>query len=178
MEKDFKFIISLMDGFVKQASIQQTLNTIEMYNITGWEIWFQVEFASYLSKNIEVAEWYREEQFNIDKRKNNHRNKMAIDFLVRKKRFSRDTFIALELKQHSSIETCITNMLKDVKKILDMKSSENYCRSYWSIGIHPKESKKVIKNKISKKEEQCGIYLSEYIEIRFIPNTNFAYTIF
>ena len=178
MKNDFDFIVSLMDGFVKQTSIQQRLNTIEEHTITGWEIWFQIEFASYLSKSFEVAEWYREEEFSIDKRKNKNENKMAMDFLVRKKKFSKNTFIALELKQNSSIETCITNMFKDVKKVLNMKKSEDYLRSYWNIGIHPKESKKIIKNKILRKEEKSSFSLSEYIEIRFIPNTNFAYTIF
>ena len=179
MQKDFDFIISLMDSFVKQTAIQQKLNTIEKYNITGWEIWFQVEFASHLSKHPDVADWEREEQFNLDKRTNNHRNKMAIDFLVRKKRFSKNTFIALELKQHSSVETCITNMLKDVKKVLDIKKSEDYFRSYWNIGIHPKKSKSMIKDIIVKKERQCDVTLYEdYREVRFIPNTNFAYTVF
>jgi len=179
MEKDFNFIVSLMDGFVKQTSIQQKLNTIEEHKITGWETWFQIEFASYLSKHPDVAnDWSREEQFNIDKRTKDYRGKIAIDFLLRKKNTSTKTFIALELKQHNSVEICITNMLKDVEKVFNIKKSENKFRSYWNIGIHPKEAKSTIKNKILKKEEKCNVSLSEYVEVRFIPKTNFAYTIF
>ncbi|QFR49790.1 hypothetical protein FJR48_08620 [Sulfurimonas lithotrophica] len=179
MIKDFKFIISIMDGFVKQTSIQNKLNVIDECYITGWEIWFQIELASYLDNHYNVSEWYREEQYYMDKRKSKYKSKMAVDFLVRQKNTKKDSYIAVELKQHSSTETCIAKMIDDIIKVDSAKQSCTQFRSFWNIGIHKREnSKQVVKEKIQKKVKQKNILMHEYIEVRWIPNTNFAYTIF
>lgn len=178
MIKDFKFIISIMNGFVKQTSIQNKLNIIEECSITGWETWFQIEFASYLDNHQDISEWKREGQYLVDKRKCKYKSKMAVDFEIRQKNTKRDTFIALELKQHLRASTCIKNMLDDVLKVNAAKQSHARFRSFWNIGIHQKENKNIIKEKIAKNVEEKNMTMHDYIEIRYIPNTNFAYTIF
>jgi len=179
MEKDFEFVLEVMDGFVKQRHIQKRLNIIKEQGITGWEIWFQIEFASYIDTHKEVAEWHREKQYHMDKRKSKDKFKMAVDFLLRQKRTSKGLYIALELKQHFRTETCIKNMLNDVLKVNCARQSHTGFRSFWCIGIHPREESKVtIKNKIEKKLIQKDMYMHDLVEIRYIPNTNYAYTIF
>ncbi len=179
MKDDFNFIVNLMTNFVKQRYIQNKLNFIGEHYITGWEIWFQIEFAHFINHHDNVSEWSREDQFSTDKRKNKFKDKMAIDFLVRQKGFSKNKYIALELKQHHSIETCISHMMDDIEKLDNIKLSETYFRSFWNIGIHPRDNKTTIKNKILKKMRQKDIDLyNDFREIRYIPNTDYAFTIF
>ncbi len=179
MQKDFYFIVDLVLGFVKQRHIQNRLNFIYTCGVTGWETWFQIEFAHFINNHNNVAEWSREDQFLTDKRKAKFKSKMAIDFLVRKKGFSKNKYIVLELKQHNSIDTCIAKMMDDIAKLDKIKQSETYFRSFWNIGIHLKEDKKDIRNKINNKMHQKDIDLfSEFIEIRYIPNTEYCFTIF
>lgn len=178
MKKDFEVLIKIMNGFVNQRSIQNKLNIINECSITGWEIWFQIEFASYLGTHEDVSEWRREESYYMDKRKSKNKSRMAVDFLIRQKHTKKDQYIAIELKQHLSASTCIKNMLDDVLKVNAAKQSHARFRSFWNIGIHQKENKNIIKEKIAKKVEEKNMTMHDYIEIRYIPNTNFAYTIF
>jgi hypothetical protein len=179
MKKDFDFIVSLMTSFVKQKHIQNRLNFIDNHYVTGWETWLQIEFAHFINSHENVSEWSREDQFSTDKRKSKFKDKIAIDFLVRQKGFSKDKYIALELKQHYSIETCIAYMMDDIAKLDNVKLSETNFRSFWNIGIHPRDNKTTIKNKIIKKMKQKDIDLyNEFREIRYIPSTSYAFTIF
>lgn len=179
MYKDFNFIISIMHGFVSQVSIKNKLNIINKCSITGWETWFQIEFASYLDNHIGISEWKREKQYYMDKRKSQNKSKMAVDFVLRQKNTKKNSFIALELKQHYRTETCIAKMLDDVLKINSSKQSNTKFRSFWNIGIHPREkTKQIVKEKIVKKLKQKNMDMHNFIEVRWIPKTNFAYTIF
>jgi hypothetical protein len=42
---------------------------IDKQFITGWEIWFQIEFAIFLSKHSDVGSWEREQPYKVDGRK-------------------------------------------------------------------------------------------------------------
>ena len=180
MKSDFDFISYLLSNFFKQAGIQHRLNNIDLSNLTGWETWFQIEFSYYLEqKCIEVDECYREELYSMDNRKTNQK-KMYIDLIIRRKNHKHKSYIALELKQNNSVQTCITNMVKDISKVRSMKKSQDNIRSFWNIGIHkklttyPYQHKKEIINLVQNKFNAS----EGFIESRFIPNTNFAYTIF
>lgn len=179
-KNDFIFTLSLFEEFFSQKKIQNSLQTINKTNITGWEIWFQVEFATFLeNKHNAISEWYREWEYPLDKRKS-LKNKMFIDFLVRQKYAKKDSYIALELKQNISAKTCITNMIKDVNKVTAIRKSSSDIRSFWNIGIY----KRISDNHYQDKEKIEKIILSKFnteesfIESKYIKNTNFAYTIF
>ncbi len=187
MKYDFEFICELMDSFTCQAHIQNTFNVIEQEKITGWENWLQVEFATFLSRYDSVGTWEREQSYYIDGRKRIDKNKAIVDFNVRKKCTKLNRMIALEFKQNTSSKTCITNMISDVQKIEDIRASSSTCmRSYWVIGIHPRnmnkhhtEDKKDIKRRILQKSKCTSFGLiEECILTKYIPNTGLAYTIF
>jgi len=178
MKKDFKFIVDLIDDFTSQDNIIERLNIIENKNITGWEIWFQVEFASFLSNHSDIGNWFRECSFAIDGRKDKNKNKMLVDFLIRKKNHKRESYIALEIKQNKSIDSCISKMIEDIIKVKKRVPSSTELRSFWSIGIHPYKNIDEIRYKIEKKQEEKQFTLDKFIEIQQIRNTNFAFTIF
>jgi len=69
-------------------------------------------------------------------------------------------------------------MLKDALKVNTVRQSNDDFRSFWNIGIHPKESKPFIKEKLEKKLRENNMTMHDYIETRYIPKTEFAYTIF
>jgi hypothetical protein len=136
-KRDFDFTVQLFDSFFSQKRIQKRLNIIEDKEITGWEVWWQIEFATYLStKDESLSEWYREWEYPLDKRKTNTFTKMYIDFLIRQKGSKKDEYIALELKQNIFVKKCIKSMLEDTDKVFSMRKSASDIRSFWNIGIY------------------------------------------
>jgi len=171
--RDLDFVIKLFDGFFSQKRIQKRLDVIDNRHITGWEIWFQIEFATYLDmKEESISEWYREYPYSTDKRKTSQK-KMFIDFLVRQKYAKKDSFVALELKQNISGKKCVNNMIKDINKVISMRKSESDIRSFWNVGVYLEhidedEIKNILEPYINNK----------YMKIKQIKNTNFSYIIF
>ncbi len=45
MNADFLYLGSLVEEYFHQRRIGKALSIIENQRITGWEVWFQVEFA-------------------------------------------------------------------------------------------------------------------------------------
>jgi len=137
VKRDFNFTVKLFDNFFSRKKIQNRLSIINKHEITGWEIWWQVEFATYLStKDKSVSEWYREWKYPIDKRRVSSKSEMYIDFLIRQKYSKKNHFIALELKQNICAKKCIKNMLNDVDKVFSMRKSASDIRSFWNIGVY------------------------------------------
>jgi hypothetical protein len=78
-QRDFDFTVELFDNFFSQKRIQKRLSIIREKGITGWEIWWQIEFATYLStKDESLSEWYREWEYPLDRRRSNTARKMAL----------------------------------------------------------------------------------------------------
>lgn len=171
----FDFVVSLMDGFVKQPTIIEKLNMIHSNKITGWEIWFQVEFASYLTDHTSIAEWKREKEFRVDRRKVSGRTKVIVDFVVRQKYAKKKNYIALELKQHNSMATCLKKMQEDIGKIYIALKSDTSFRSFWNIGIHKSEALDKMDAKLKQIEHKL---LRNCIKVQIIEETEFAFTIF
>lgn len=48
LNRDFDHLSTLLHLFFEREDICQKLNIIDQNNITGWEVWFQVEFANML----------------------------------------------------------------------------------------------------------------------------------
>ncbi len=178
-KRDFEFISSLFGYFFQQPHIQKRLKLIEYRDITGWEIWLQVEFSIFLEEHIDVAEWEREFPYGIDRRSARHREYMLIDFIIRKKNALKDQYIAVEIKQNSNVSSCIRGMMEDTRKVLLVKGSENDLRTMWTLGVHPYVEENKLKEVINNYADKYDVELSESC-IRSMPieNTKFAYTLF
>ncbi|MDK2124377.1 hypothetical protein [Parachitinimonas caeni] len=172
MQADFDYLCTLIHEFFSQEYIPQRFKVINDYNITGWEIWFQVEFSHFLASHISEPEWWREYKLGFDRRSEKNRLHFRPDFLIRKKGWRVDAYAVLEVKQNPSMVSCITNMQKDMEKVSKMKRSEIDMRSFWALGIfkaNPEDDLKII----------AGEYFPEspsrLIKAEHIENTNFAY---
>jgi hypothetical protein len=143
--KDFDFTVSLFEDFFAQTKIQKSLAVIEERKISGWELWWQIELATFLSGHPGRHEWRREHPIDVDRRKDKEKFKLFADFIIRPKHHARQRYVLIELKQNSSTKTCITNMAKDAVKVWKAKESSLDQRSFWSVGVHPKESKKLVR---------------------------------
>ncbi|MCG6459295.1 hypothetical protein K6U44_02280 [Vibrio parahaemolyticus] len=178
MNTDFQFTLALIQAFFKQPKIQQRLQLIAQRNITGWEIWFQVEFACFIDNHEDIGQWYREWQYSVDRRRTKIRQYMAIDFVFRRKHTNRDKFIALEVKQNLNATQCIHNMFRDVDKVWQMKSSEDDLRSMWCLGIHQIAPENNLKSAIEKYSSQYGFELDAgCIRHEEIEGTTWSFTL-
>lgn len=133
INRDFEHLSSLLALFFDREDIQQKLNIIDQFNISGWEIWMQIEFANLLAATDH--EWWREQTLGCDQRKNPRRVSLRSDFLLRKKGWTLDSYIALEVKQNSDPTSCVKNMIHDLEKSAKIKRSQLDLRSFWTLGI-------------------------------------------
>ncbi|WP_393949862.1 hypothetical protein [Vibrio cholerae] len=179
--RDYEFVLGLVSSFFGQKHIQKRFQVIENKPITGWEIWFQVEFSVFLEDQLEdsLAWWDREFQYSIDRRKARHREHMAIDFVFRKKRAALDQYIALEIKQNTSVKSCIRGMMEDTCKISLVKASHDDLRSMWTLGVHPVVEETELNEIINEYADHFNVRLNNNcIESHPIKGTGFSYTLF
>ncbi|MEZ9441922.1 hypothetical protein AB4516_22355 [Vibrio sp. 10N.222.54.F12] len=179
--RDFEFVLDLVNSFFGQKHIQKRFQVIEDKPITGWEIWFQVEFSVFLEDQLEhsLAFWDREFQYSIDRRRARHREYMAIDFVFRKKRAALEQYIALEVKQNTSVKSCIRGMMEDTCKVALVKSSHDDLRSMWTLGIHPVIETSELNEVIDEYADYFEVTLNKNcIESQPIKGTDFSYTLF
>lgn len=133
LDRDFAHLTSLLELFFKRKDIRDKLNIIDQHNISGWEVWMQIEFANLLTST--EHEWWREYTLNCDLRKNPERRSVRPDFLLRKKGWTQESYIALEMKQNIDSTSCVKNMVSDLVKTAKIKNSEIELRSFWTLGI-------------------------------------------
>lgn len=143
-------------------------------DISGWEIWLQVELALFFQGHEKIADWNRERRYSVDKRTSNSRNNVSIDFHLRKKH-THDA-IPLEIKQHKKPSLCIQSMGADARKFSTIKSSSSTTsRPLWCMGIHAQVEEQTVRDYISKYdcpvEEKC-------ILVYPIKNTAYMMTLF
>ncbi|OTA21158.1 hypothetical protein Xbed_00809 [Xenorhabdus beddingii] len=105
INRDFEHLNVLLDNFFSSDEICNRFHLIEQGNITGWEIWLQVEFSYMLSQT--EHEWWREFAFKYDNRKIKGKKYLRPDFLLRKKGWALDTYMIVEFKQHANPKSCI-----------------------------------------------------------------------
>ncbi|MFU1554076.1 hypothetical protein ACM3N8_10035 [Aeromonas sp. A04] len=179
IKRDFDFIAILVAEFFQQKHITKRLELIKSKTITGWEVWLQIEFSVFLEAHLEVAYWEREFQYSIDRRKARHREHMAIDFIIRKKNAVRGQYIALEIKQNSSVKSCIRGMMEDTHKVALVKGSHDNLRSMWTLGIHPNIDEGMLKDIVYQYAECLNVRLiSSCVVTQPIGMTKLAYTLF
>ena len=174
---DFEFLSNLFDKFFTQKIIRDRLNLIEKTNITGWEVWLQIELSFFLNKPENVMEWVSEIPCSIDKRLEKLKDKGIIDFWLKERNKSTETMIAIELKQAKSAKSCITAMMKDLNKFHSLKPSEhNYIRTFWCVGVHHAIEKEKCLKIIN--EHKIGYEFNQkHLLCRRIKRTNFSFTI-
>ena len=183
VEKDnFDFTYQLFVDFFSEKRIQDMLNHFDENDFFGWEKWWQSEMGVYIENHNDIMEWNKEESFLIDgrARKGKNKNKITIDLSYRRKKYAKDKFIFVELKQSDDTKKCIENMCDDVAKVRSVRKKSQYgnqIRDLFSVGVHPKqelpddEIQKLVISKLKDKHE-------DFIKISNIPNTKYAYTIF
>lgn len=178
-EADFKFTLSLLDAFFKQSQIQTALAMIEEKGISGWEKWWQIELALFLSEHDDVGDWNMEEPFYTDLRRHTSQDFMAIDLCFRRKRHSTERLIFLELKQDLDWKRCVANMLSDAEKVYSAQSRSmlgTEIRNFFLAGIYPSESKAEVHDYIEVLAEGREVDW-EIMETRFIANTPYSFTL-
>jgi len=179
MRRDFNYLHTLVSAFFSKRHIQKGLNIIRTSEISGWEGWLQVEFAYFLSEHDSGPEWWREWPVEYDYRKEKDRWFLRPDFIIRKKGWKTESYVALELKQHPEAGSCLNNMMADVAKVSKARKSELDIRSFWVLGVTEKEPKNEIRHKMFTRAQEKEVELiDDCVAIRFIPNTEYAYMLF
>ncbi len=180
---ELEYCFSLLEEFFDQSIIQKGLEIINDCDITGWEKWWQIELAIFLSEDEDIAEWDMEVPFLTDLRiKNQKKDSIAVDVSFRPKKLSRDKFIFLELKQADDYDTCLRNMMLDAEKVFGSQSKSMdglTIRSFFVVGVYPSIEKKEIINYVMELQKKYDVVVDkEEIRTKFIPNTNYSFTIF
>ncbi len=184
-EADFQYVRDRINEFFGRRTIGRSLALIDELGITGWEKWWQVEFATWLADHDQISEWVMEEVFNTDLRKKTNKNSIAIDLGFRMKGFSTKEMIFLELKQNNDIIKCIDNMLTDAEKVFTAQTySESglMIRNFFVVGVYPTPSdaqKADVHDYIADKAEELNIPVERSnIHTKFIPESPYSVTLF
>ena len=184
-QADFVYVRERVNEFFGRRSIGRALALIDELGITGWEKWWQVEFATWLADHDQIAEWVLEEVFYTDLRKKSAKDSIAIDLGFRMKGFSTKEMLFLELKQNSDIMRCIDNMLADAEKVYSAQkysqSNGVMIRNFFVVGLYPTPDlgKKDVHDYIQDRSEELGIPVErENIYTKFIPDSPFSVTMF
>lgn len=179
MSTDFDYLQTLADDFISIPRIRQAFALIERQEISGWEVWFQIEFSQFLSNHESEPEWWRESTVDYDRRMEKEKVQCRPDFLIRKKHWALDRYAALEVKQHPQAGHCIKNMVADLRKMSKVRASSVDLRSYWVLGIHRDESEDEIARLIDQHvTNQGAVVVHGLVASRKIKGTGLAYTLF
>jgi hypothetical protein len=182
-DADFDFTWEVLTDFFNQKGIQRALDAIEDNGVTGWEKWWQIELALYLSDHEDVAGWNMEERFYTDLRRSVEKDSIAVDLSFRRKRCAKDAWIFLELKQDADGKRCIDNMLRDAKKVFGAHSRSHEgatVRSFFVAGIYlseSSESKKDVHDYIADRLSELEMEESR-AKTQFIAGTPYSLTMF
>jgi len=184
-EADYSFVRDQISEFFDSGSIQNALQTIGEVGITGWEKWWQVELAIWLSDHEDIGDWVMEERFFTDLRLKSKKDSIAIDIGFRMKGYSKDEMLFLELKQNNDWRLCIENMLIDVEKVesAQVRSIESkvMIRNFFVVGVYLTDdiSKREIHDYIEMRTKEMNIpFGRQHIFSKFIQNTHFGVTVF
>ncbi len=181
---DFGFVCDRVGEFFSRRTVGRALELIDEVGITGWEKWWQVEFAAWLSDHDQISEWVMEEVFLTDLRRNTSKNSIAIDLGFRMKGYSTKEMLFLELKQNHDFVRCVDNMLTDAEKLYTAQTysgSGLKIRNFFLVGVYPSGelAKKVIHDYIVDRAEERDIEVDRsHIWTKFVPNSSFSVTVF
>ncbi|HCF1525194.1 hypothetical protein ACM7LX_27270 [Pseudomonas aeruginosa] len=178
-QADFEYIGALIEEFFHQRNVRATLQAVSNHGITGWEVWAQVEFARFLAEHVTEPYWEREAQIEFDYRREKERYFFRPDFIIRKKYWALDRYVALEIKQHQQPGNCITNMISDLTKVAKMRRSELNVRSLWALGVFYTDNDLDVFEMIEEKLTDSDLkYFKSRTTVRRIAGTDFSYALF
>lgn len=174
MRRDFLFLGELVQEFFSNDRISDYFATFEHRKIKGWEVWLQIELAYFLSNHDSGLEWQREKTLKFDGRRERVKLCFRPDFILRKKHWAKERYIALEIKQDENPAFCINKLLSDIEKVSKIRASELSIRSFWGMGI----------TKMPDYKEPLP-FLLEHFDFKInltvakrIGNTNYVYFLF
>lgn len=179
-EADFDFTWDVLVEFLNQRGIQRALAAIHECGATGWEKWWQIELAVFLSDHEDIGDWNMEEGFLTDRRTSIEKDSIAVDLCFRRKKQSTDSMIMLELKQDPDWKRCINNMFRDAQKVFRSQSRSlkgSAVRSFFVAGIYLSESKSAVHDYIAERADQLEIDW-ELMDTKFIAGTDYSLTVF
>jgi len=179
MDAEFKLVKGLIVDFFNQNKIKESMNVIKRSEITGWENWFQIEFAIYLQqeKNNVCSGWNREWRYPRADNKTN-----VIDFLIHNGLVgsSKKQQIAVELKQDRNMSECIKGMVEDWVKYYDIKKSVNDISSIWCVGVHKTTDLNDVLNEVKGQIKELENFTFEVVNFHTneIGTSGYSFTIF
>jgi hypothetical protein len=179
LERRCETSVDLLATFFSRKRIQNTLAGIWDTEATGWEKWWQIELAMFLSDHEDIAGWNMEEEFHTDLRTSTSKDFMAIDICFRRKGFAANHFVFLELTQDRDWKRCIGNMLRDAEKFGAGKTRSiggKQVRSFWLVGVHPGDSKAEVHDYIESVASRRDVDWRA-MKTRFIAGTPYAFTV-
>lgn len=178
-QNDFDYIAELLEEFFNQRSLRKSFRIIFDGDITGWEIWLQIEFARFLAEHPSTPEWERERAFQFDYRRENVKWFLKPDFILRKKGWAIERYVALEIKQHANLGNCVSNMIDDLAKVAKIRKSEIDLRSYWALGIFRTDPDSDVEEIVASKLQDSGLeYYPSVSSVNKIPRTPYSYVLF
>lgn len=178
-QKDFEYLSTLLHDFFKQPSLRKSFRIIAEREISGWEIWLQIEFARFLAEHPSTPEWERECAFEFDYRRESMRWYLKPDFIIRKKGWAIERYLALEIKQHLNLRNCVSNMIDDLSKVAKMRKSEIDLRSYWALGIFRTAPELDVEEIVAEKLRDSELdYHDSVSSIIKISRTPYSYVLF
>ena len=182
---DFNYVRDRVNEFFARRTVGRALGLIAELGITGWEKWWQVEFAAWLADHDQIAEWVMEEVFFTDLRKKSSKDTIAIDLGFRMKGSSTKVMLFLELKQNEDVGRCIENMLTDADKVFTAQkySQTNglMIRNFFVIGLYPtpEVGKRDIHDYIAERALKRDIHVDRaFIYTKFVPESPYSVTLF
>ena len=182
---DFAYVTGCLDGFFSRRAVGRSLGLIAELGITGWEKWWQIEFATWLSEHDHISEWVMEEVFLTDLRRQTSKNSISIDIGFRVKGCSTKEMLFLELKQNEDVGKCIDNMLTDADKVATaQKYSETnglMIRSFFVVGVYPTPhvGKADIRDYVLQRAEARSIDVDrQHVWTKLIPDSPYSVTVF
>ncbi|WP_288357019.1 hypothetical protein [uncultured Pseudomonas sp.] len=176
---DFDFVSSILEEFFDRRKLRNSLSIIHDQEITGWEVWIQIELANFLSEHITMPQWCRELPLEFDYRREKTKWHFKPDFILRKKGWRLDQYVALEIKQHHQAGNCITNMIADLAKVAKMRKSEIYLKSAWALGIFHTSPDTDALAAIEAKLVDAGLeYHESVVLVKKIRGTPFTFALF
>lgn len=173
--EDLRFVADLVDKFFQGQAIKKKLTRLHELDITRFEKWLQVEFGLFLAEQESVTNLALEGHYNVDGRKTD-RLWAFVDLVFRKKNCAKDSLLCVELKQCTSFATCLSKMIKDLRKTNALKEWEGErLRDCFFLGIHEYKDEEDVIDCVSKK---YNLPSRQRVISKSIGRTGYSYTIF
>jgi hypothetical protein len=168
MVKGIEDVAALIDGFFSSERLRPVLKSLLRRDVSGWEVWLQIEFAHYLTTMDGDQNWYREYEITST----DNEKKSRPDFWLWSKHDKKYTL--LEFKQANDSKMLLSSMVKDTLKSV---SSNMVCSSDNEIY----EFSRLFFIGIFKGRETKPLHLVDCIAEKTsieIPDTGYSYVVF